>query len=165
MYAGRVCVRALKGLALPRASHCPVGLMPPAFHACDSASPFRVCCCHSSQTQYTRHPWLTPTALGVQRGHIAGISRTLSENSEKIAPKSHLTKLNNEMIEFVSSASGINASRARGGCSAAARTDSASVPCAASSSNARLDCIQMRHTAGVIRNLSLAKHCRGMERR
>jgi hypothetical protein len=51
------CVRALKGLALPRESlqrDRPGGLTSPVFHACGSASPFRARCCHSSHK--TVHP-------------------------------------------------------------------------------------------------------------
>ncbi len=46
------CVHALKGLALPRASHSgEIALLwrPPALHACGSASPFRASCCQENQ--------------------------------------------------------------------------------------------------------------------
>ena len=52
-----VCVwraRAQGTVAAARESlqrDCPCELTSPAFHACGSTSPFRACCCHSSQKQ------------------------------------------------------------------------------------------------------------------
>ena len=66
--AKRTCAKRTAGLALPpaardgvsalRQDHS-VGLTPPAFHACGSASPFRACCCKSLE-----YSCLLQTAVG-----------------------------------------------------------------------------------------------------